>query len=33
MTGDQKRDAITDISKMENQLTSNIQELKKLVGG
>lgn len=31
MTGDQKRDAITDITKMENQLTSNIQSLKKLV--
>jgi len=32
MTGDQKLDAITDISKMENQLTSNMRELKKLVG-
>jgi hypothetical protein len=30
MSGDQKRDAILDITKMENQLTSNMQQLKKL---
>ncbi|NBX49980.1 hypothetical protein EBT25_08560 [bacterium] len=31
MSGDQKRDAILDITKMENQLTQNMQNLKKMV--
>ncbi len=30
LSGDQKRDAILDITKMENQLTANMQQLKKL---
>jgi hypothetical protein len=31
MSGDQKRDSILDIVKMENQMTSNMQALKKLI--